>query len=259
MTARTAWKGTLEFDRVLVPVKLHALATERRDTAIHQVTAEGTRIRQLRVREGTRDEVPWDDVRKGAELANHQIVVLDDADFDDTLPANDKKITIVAPVRLDGVPDGDGRHYWMHPDTDGAKGYAAVHGALDRAGEALVVRLAFGARERLAVIRPGNDKRLYLTTVPFYEDLRQPDKDVPEAAVTAEEAHFADLALAGMAREFSWAAVADESRAALDALVARTINRKNAERPALAPSVTPGDLMAQLKASVEAHKLAAAA
>lgn len=259
MAPRTAWKGAIAFGLVPVPVKLHARSTDRKGPAVHQVTDDGTRVRQLKVKEGTKDEVPFGDIRKGVEIASGHTVVLDDAAFDDTRPENDKQITIegVIPAREAQalITDGTAKRYWMSADTGGAKAYALLASRLRARKEALAVRLTFGTRESLAVLTTANGL-LYLTTLLWHEDLREPgEEDRPAAEkVSAEEASLADLLLSQLPQGFDWAAARDESRRKLEELVEASLARKAGEAPPPEPKVEPTELMAALVASVQAHK-----
>lgn len=257
MAARTAWKGAIKFGLVPVPVKLHARSTERRGPAVHQVTQDGTRVRVRKVKEGTDTEVPHADIRKGVEIASGHVVVLDDEAFDDTRPENSKQVTIEGVITArqaqDLLASGAVKRYWISADTGGGKAYALLASRLQARKEALAVRLAFGSRESLAVITTAG-KRLYLTTILWHEDLREPEEDVPAEKATAEEASLADTLLSQLPQGFDWAGAQDESRRALEALVEKTLARTAAEKPKAEPVMEPTDLMTALLASVQAHK-----
>src|SRR6266704_7176874 len=78
---RSMWKGAISFGLVMIPVKLYT-ATETKDIAFRQVHREdGGRIRFRRVCSIDGNEVAYEDVAKGYELPNGEMVVLTDEDL----------------------------------------------------------------------------------------------------------------------------------------------------------------------------------
>ena len=70
---RSMWKGAVSFGLVMIPVKLYT-ATETKDIAFRQVHREdGGRIRFRRFCTIDDQEVPYEDVAKGYELADGEI------------------------------------------------------------------------------------------------------------------------------------------------------------------------------------------
>src|SRR5699024_2099879 len=78
---RAIWKGAVSFGLVNVPVKLYS-ATENHDVQFRQVHREdGGRIRYRRVCSIDGEEVSYQDIAKGYETEDGQMVVLDDDDL----------------------------------------------------------------------------------------------------------------------------------------------------------------------------------
>lgn len=245
--ASTAWKGTISIGLLVVPVKLHGTTSDTR-TPIHQVTQDGTRVRFRRVKEGTTTEVPWGEIRKGAELSNGQVVVLDDEEWKATLPGDGKSVTVIGRVAAKDAPAGDGTTRWAHPDTGGEKAYDALARALARRKEALVIRIVLqDRREHLAVItaRAG---RLWVTTIPWPEDLKAPDKDLPGATATAEEVRQMGDLLDAQPQGFTWADHPEPQRKKAAALINATLQRGSG--PAPMATMPAADLGKMLKAAV---------
>src|SRR3984957_7352942 len=71
---RSMWKGAVSFGLVMIPVKLYT-ATEQKDIAFRQVHREdGGRIRFRRFCSLDDTEVPYEDIAKGYELPDGEMV-----------------------------------------------------------------------------------------------------------------------------------------------------------------------------------------
>ena len=75
--ARAIWSGAISFGLVNVPVKLYS-ATSPKTVRFHQLSSKtGARIKQKRVDSSTGEEVAFEDIVKGYELAPDQYVLID--------------------------------------------------------------------------------------------------------------------------------------------------------------------------------------
>ena len=123
---RAIWKGAVSFGLVNVPVRLYS-ATENHDVQFRQVHREdGGRIKYKRTCSIDGEEVSYDDIAKGYETEDGDMVVLTDDDFADlpsTSVQGDRRDE-VRPRRPDR-PDvarqellpraRQGRHQALHP------------------------------------------------------------------------------------------------------------------------------------------------
>ena len=74
--ARSIYSGAISFGLVTVPVSLYS-ATESHTISFHQLQkGTGNRVRQMRVVEGTKKEVDYEDVVKGYEVEDGQWIAL---------------------------------------------------------------------------------------------------------------------------------------------------------------------------------------
>src|SRR5919112_346698 len=93
---RSIWSGAISFVLVNVPVKLYS-AVSRKTVRFHQLHDQtGVRIQQKRVDPTTGDEVPYEQVVKGYELAMSTMLFEDevvDGDSLDEAPENGAKTT----------------------------------------------------------------------------------------------------------------------------------------------------------------------
>src|SRR3982750_1409712 len=91
---RSIWTGAISFGLVTVPVKLYS-AVNRKTVRFHQPGAEsGVRISQKRVNPVTGEEVPWDRLVKGYEIAPERYVLVDPAELEALEPEKTRTIDI---------------------------------------------------------------------------------------------------------------------------------------------------------------------
>ena len=127
---RAMWKGAVSFGLVNVPVKLYS-ATEDHDISFRQVHREdGGRIHYKRVCAIDGEEVSYDDIAKGYETEDGEMVVITDDDLKNLPNQSSKEIAVekfvpseqVDPMLLD-------RSYYLEPEKGAAKAYALLRDA----------------------------------------------------------------------------------------------------------------------------------
>jgi len=74
--ARAIWTGSISFGLLTVPVRLYS-AVSRKNVSFRELRAsDSSRIRHKRVAEADGDEVPYEEIVKGYEIAPEQYVVM---------------------------------------------------------------------------------------------------------------------------------------------------------------------------------------
>jgi DNA end-binding protein Ku len=259
---RAIWKGAVSFGLVNVPVKLYS-ATEDRDVSFHQVhEADGGRVRYRRVCQVCGEEVAYADLAKGYELDTGDIVVLTDEDMAQLPLPTAKTVELLAFVPAEQVdPVSYARSYYLEPDKAGVKPYALLRDALRDVDRVGLVKVAIRNRESLAVLRPRDDV-LVLQTMVWPDEVREADFDTLADGVKASKAEreVARTLIDTMAEDYDPTQYRDAYREAVEELVQAKATggevRKAEEPEEKAPVV---DLVAALKASVEAAKKSRAA
>src|SRR5690606_10572825 len=100
---RTMWRGHISFGLVNIPVRMVSAQRTRR-IHFHQLDAEsGERIRQKRVREDTGDEVPYEQIIKGYEIAPDTYVRVTPEELDALDPEASRTIDIAEFVKLEEI------------------------------------------------------------------------------------------------------------------------------------------------------------
>ncbi|MFN2539342.1 MAG: Ku protein [Mycobacteriales bacterium] len=260
---RSIWKGAISFGLVTIPVKLYS-ATEQKDVTFHQVRrSDGSRIKYKRVAAADGEEVAYGDIAKGYELPSGETVVLTDDDFKDLPLATNKAIDVLTFVPLEEVdPIYFEKSYYLEPEKTGAKPYVLLREALEQSGKVAIVKVALRSRESLATLRV-REGVFVLETMLWPDEVRAPDFAFLDEDI---EVRQQELAMAGslietLAGEFDPSQYSDSYREALQAVIDAKVEGREVVQPEEAqPSTgTVVDLMAALRASVEAAKKGTAA
>ncbi|MDQ1683389.1 MAG: end-binding protein Ku [Frankiaceae bacterium] len=255
---RSIWKGSISFGLVSIPVKLYS-ATEERDVSFHQVHRDdGGRIRYKRVCQLDGEEVQYSDIAKGYELPSGEVVVLTDDDFADLPLTTSRSIDVLEFVPLEQVdPIYFAKSYYLEPEGAGAKPYVLLRQALEQSGRVALVKIALRQRETLATLRV-RDGVFVLEMMLWPDEIREPsfgflDDDVE---IRQPELAMAQSLIDTLSGDFQPEQYSDNYREALQSLIEAKVAGREVVAPAepVADSGTVVDLMAALRASVEAAK-----
>src|SRR4051812_2919948 len=100
---RSIWGGAISFGLVNVPVKLMS-AVQQKDVRFHQLEGSTkSRVKQKRVSAETGEEVAYDDIIKGYEVAPDQYVAVTPEELESLDPKKTKSIDIEDFVDLDQI------------------------------------------------------------------------------------------------------------------------------------------------------------
>ncbi len=109
--ARAIWSGSISFGLLNVPVKLYS-AVSRKSVSFRELRqSDSSRIRHKRVAEADGDEVPYEEIVKGYEIAPEQYVVLTRDELEELDPKKTRAIEIEDFVDLDEIDP----IYFDHP------------------------------------------------------------------------------------------------------------------------------------------------
>src|SRR5918912_550277 len=118
---RSIWTGAISFGLVTVPVKLYS-AVQRKTVRFHQLDAEGggVRINQKRVNPVTGEEVPYERLVKGYEIAPDKYVLIDPDELDALAPHRTRTVDILDFVELAEIdPIYFDQPYYLAPGAGG--------------------------------------------------------------------------------------------------------------------------------------------
>jgi len=253
------WTGTIGFGMVTVPVKLYS-AVDRKTVRFHQLSANsGVRIAQKRVDPSSGEEVPYEDVVKGYELAPDRYVVIEPGELEALEPKKTKTIEIEEFVDLSQIDPVYYDHpYYLAPGAGGAKPYRLLLEAMRETGKVAIARVVIRSKEQLVAVRPMGDA-LGMATMLFADEVLPPERldEVTEAAevkTTKRELDVAKQLVESLAGDFRVEDFHDTHRQQVLALIERKAHGKAiaVQPPAEEVAAPAPDLMSALRASLEA-------
>ena len=260
---RAIWSGAISFGLVNIPVKLYS-AVSKKTVRFNQIDAEsGERIRQQRVNsEG--EEVPYEQIVKGYEIAPDRYVTISPDELESLEPQKTRTIDIEDFVELDQIdPIFYDHPYYLVPDTGAAKAYKLLMDAMEEAGRVGIARVVLRSKENLVALRPHSGV-ITMETMLFADEVISPDSfdEVPvdgEVKSTKRELQMAKQLIDSLVSDFEPDKYRDEYRDRVLDLIERKAQGETVviEPTAEEPKEVP-DLMAALEASIAAAKSPAA-
>jgi DNA end-binding protein Ku len=246
----------------MIPVKLYT-ATETKDIAFRQVHREdGGRIRFRRFCTIDDQEVPYEDVAKGYELADGEIVILTEEDMAELPLPTTKNIEVVQFCPAEQLdPILFNRSYYLEPEAAGARAYSLLREALEQSGKIAIAQVALRQRESLAILR-ARDGVLVLETLLWPDEVRVPDFGFlsDNIEVRPQELRMAESLIESMTLDFDPDEYHDSYREALQELVAAKVEGREVIQPREAGPAEeePSSLADALRASLAAAKASTA-
>jgi DNA end-binding protein Ku len=256
---RAMWTGAISFGMVSVPVKLYS-AVNRKTVRFHQLSGKsGVRVAQKRVDPQTGEEVPYESIVKGYELAPDRYVVIEPGELETLQPKKTKTIEIEEFVELAQIDPVYYDHpYYLAPGPGGAKPYRLLLEAMRETGKVAIARVVIRSKEQLVAIRPMGDA-LGMATMIFADEILPSDRldelaDATEVKTTKRELDIAKQLVDSLAADFKPEHFRDTYREEVLALIERKAEGKQiAVQPAPEEVAAPApDLMSALKASLDA-------
>ncbi|HKJ36829.1 MAG TPA: Ku protein [Solirubrobacterales bacterium] len=260
--ARAIWTGSISFGLLNVPVKLYSAVSSRSISFRELREGDNSRIRHRRVAEEDGEEVPYEKIVKGYEIAPEQYVILERGELEELAPKKTKAIQIEAFVDLDEIdPIYFDRPYYVGPQMGAERAYALLVEAMREQRKVAISRFVMRNKESLAAIRATGDV-LTLATMRFADEVVPPEQldgllgEETETEPNPKEVEMAKALIDSLASDFDPGAFKDEYREELLALIERKARGEDvvsvdAEAPQ--PTKAP-DLMAALEESLAAVK-----
>jgi DNA end-binding protein Ku len=253
------WTGAISFGLVTVPVKLYS-AINRKTVRFHQLSGKtGVRIAQKRVDPQSGEEVPYEDIVKGYELAPDRYVVIEPGELETLQPKKTKTIEIEDFVELSEIDPVFYDHpYYLAPGPGGAKPYRLLLEAMRETDKVAIARVVIRSKENLVAIRPMGEV-LGMATMIFADEVLPAERldevaEAEEVKTTKRELDIAKQLIGSLSGEFDPSHYTDTYRQEVLALIERKAEGKAiAVQPEPEELATPApDLMGALKASLEA-------
>jgi DNA end-binding protein Ku len=255
---RSIWSGAISFGLVTVPVKLYS-AVSSKTVRFHQLhAADGVRIQQKRICPADGEEVSYDDIVKGYEIAPDRYVVITPEELASIEPEKTRTIDIEDFVELSEIdPIYYDHPYYLVPGPGGAKPYRLLLEAMRESEKVAIAKVVLRSKEQLVAIRPTGDV-LSMATMNFADEIVSTDglDELPDAEVAANdrELQIAQQLVESLAAPFEPEKYRDTYRDAVLEMIERKAQGEEvtvAPAPEEKPTAAP-DLMSALQASLEA-------
>jgi DNA end-binding protein Ku len=254
---RSMWMGMLNFGLVSMPVKLYSAVSSKTVHFNHLHASDHTRVYTKRFCPVDDEEVAFDELVRGFEIAPERYVVIEDDELAALAPEFTRTIEIEDFVELEEIDriylD---QPYHVVPNRGGAKSYRLLLTAMHSTGKVAIARVVLRSRERLVAIRPRGDA-LLMTTMHFGDEV-QPTSELKELGdvelqISERELEVAGRLVQSLAEPFDISRYRDTYREAVLDLIDRKASGEEVEvkpRVVRQPTATP-DLMGALQASLE--------
>ena len=256
---RSLWTGAISFGLVNIPVKLYS-ATSPKDVRFHLLhDADGVRIQTKRVCPADGEEVPYEHLIKGYEIAPDRYVPIDPKELEALAPEASHAIDIEDFVSLDEIdPLYYERSYYVVPDKTANKAYALLHRAMSETRRVAIARMVMRTKQYLVAIRP-RGKALALSTLLYADEVVAQDQlpEFPDAIanVNERELKMAQQLIDSLSGPFDAKKYRDDYRERVLELIERKAEGEPLpEQPEVKQPAKVINLMEALEASLAASK-----
>jgi DNA end-binding protein Ku len=253
---RSMWRGTLNFGLVSMPVKLYSAVSSRTVRFNHLHTSDHARVYTKRFCLADDEEVGYDEVVRGYEIAPERYIVVEDDELAAIAPELTRTIEIEDFVELEEIDliylD---QSYHVVPDRGGAKSYQLLLHAMRETGKVAIARVVLRSRERLVVLRP-RAGALLMTTMSYGDEVHATSElhelDDISTDLSEREREVAGRLVRSLAEPFKIARYRDSYREAMLDLIDRKAGGEQIEvqLPERRRPVQTTDLMGALQASL---------
>lgn len=252
---RAIWTGSISFGLVNVPVRMYSAIAEN-DLRFHLIhEPDGGRIGYQKICKSEGEPVPDEEIVKGFEFEPDEFVVLEDEDFEAARAEGVKTIELSDFVPYDEIdPIYFERTYFLGPQEGGEKVYALLREAMEQTGLAALGKFVMRDRQQLGCLRV-REGALTLEKMFFHDEIRPLDEIAPgKVKVAKTELEMATALIEQFTGEFDPTKYDDTYREALCGVIRAKRKGKTVTAPEPETEEEPADLMAALRASVEAAK-----
>ena len=255
---RAIWNGSISFGLVNIPIKLYN-AVSRKNVSFHQIDSEsGARIKMQRVSSKTGEEVPYERIVKGYELAPERYVLVEPEELDALDPESSHSIDIEEFVDLAEIdPIFFDAAYYVAPGKAAEKPYALLAKAMEEQGKVALARFVMRTKQYLASVR-AKEGMLLLSTMVYADEVVPPEQlpeldDIDRVKVNDKEVAMAAQLIDSLSAEFAPERFRDTYRDQVLELIELKASGEEivVETPEAPEATSVVDLMAALEASVK--------
>ena len=252
---RAIWSGSISFGLVNVPVRMFS-AIDENDLRFHLIhEPDSSRIGYQKICKNEEKPVPEDEIVKAFEFEKDEYVVLGDEDFEAARTEGVKTIEISDFVPYEEIdPIYFERTYFLGPQKGGEKVYVLLRNAMEKSGLAAIAKYVMRDRQNLGCLRV-REGTLTLEKMFFHDEIRPVEEIAPKGIRIAKgELEMATALIDQFTGTFRPERYEDTYRAALCKVIRAKRKGETITAPEPETDEEPTDLLAALKASVEAAK-----
>jgi DNA end-binding protein Ku len=252
---RSIWSGTISFGLVSIPVRMVGAVSEHalHFNLLHRKDSSPIGYEKICKEEGK--PVSDDEIVKAYEVSKGKYVEVEDADFEAARAEGYHTFDISDFVEVDEIdPIYFERSYYLVPQDGGEKVYTLLVRAMEDAGLAAVGTFVMREREHLGCLRI-RDGVITLERMYFADEIRPTDELKPSRArVTKQELEMATALIDRFKGSFDPSKYSDTyTEKLLDVIKRKQKGETVTVEAEAAPEEETPDLMAALRASIEAH------
>jgi DNA end-binding protein Ku len=216
---------------------------------------DGSRIGYQKICKTEGEPVPDDEIVKAFELEKGEFVPITDEDLDSVKSEGVKSIDITDFVPYDDIdPIFFERTYHLGPQEGSERVYALLREAMEGSGLAAIAKYVMRDRQHLGCLRV-REGVITLERMFFHDEIRPNDELAPgKVKVDKRELEMASALIEQFSGEWKPEKYEDTYREALLDLIKAKAKGKTVTPPEEPADEEPGDLLAALRASVEAAK-----
>ncbi len=251
------WRGAISFGMVAIPVRMY-LANESKGVSFRLLCPrDGAPLRNKRWCPVEDREVGWNESVRGYEVGKDEYVRVEDEELDNLPLRTTHTIDILEfceDAEIDAGVYVKGAYY-LEPESVGVRPYQLLRAALAKSGKVAIGKVAMRDREQLCRLAL-HDRAILLNTLHWPDEIRDhgelalPEEDGEHA----RELQMAVMLIENLSARFDPERYRDEYRDAVHNMVEAKMRNEPVERAPAPEAAKVTDLMAALKASVEASR-----
>ena len=253
---RAIWSGSISFGLVNAPVKMYS-AIDENDLELHLVhEKDGSPIGYEKVCKKEGKEVPADEIVKAYEVADGELVYLEDDDFAAAEEEGYRTIQVLDFVQRDDIdPIVFQRSYYLGPADGADKVYLLLLRAMEESGLSAIVEYVFHQKQQLGCLRV-RDGVIVLEAMYFADEIRPVKGIAPKRSskIDKKELEMAQTLIDRFTSDFEHDRYVDKYRKRLLKIVQRKRRGEEVHAPPAEREQAPTDLLEALRASVDAAK-----
>ncbi len=253
---RAIWSGSISFGLVSAPVRMYS-AIDENDLELHLVhEKDGSPIGYEKVCKKEGKEVPANEIVKAYEVADGELVYLDDDDFAAAEEEGYRTIQVLDFVDRDDIdPIVFQRSYYLGPAEGADKVYLLLMRAMEESGLSAIVEYVFHQKQQLGCLRV-HDGLIVLEAMYFEDEIRPVKGIAPKRSsrVDKKELEMAQTLIDRFTSDFDHGKYEDQYRKRLLKIVKQKHKGEKVHAAPVEREPAPTDLLEALRASVDAAR-----